>query len=138
MSRTFFDVLIRAVFFSSFLFATAGLAAVPAKVDPRVWQDTEGGNTASFLVLLTEQSDSKGKTKNIVDHKEKRRAVVAGLRETADRTQGDLIALLARSGMKHRSYWVANVVAVEGKRGLVQALVNRDDVKAIESNRAFR
>src|SRR5882762_8257889 len=119
MSRTIFDVLFRGVCFSSFLLVCAALGApapIPAKIDPRIWQDTDNGNTASFLVLLAEQSDSKGKVKDVGNRKDKRRAVVDGLRETAQRSQGDLIALLARSGVKHQSYWVANVIAVEGKR----------------------
>src|SRR5882762_977427 len=126
MSRTIFDVLFRGVCFSSFLLVCAALGApapIPAKIDPRIWQDSDNGNTASFLVLLAEQSDSKGKVKDVGNRKDKRRAVVDGLRETAQRSQGD---------------WVANVIAVEGKRGLVQSLAKRDDVKAIESNRAFR
>lgn len=140
MYRTTFDVLTRAAALLSFLVCSisfAAPAASPAKVDPRVWQDTENGNTASFILLLTEQTDSKAKAKVMADPKEKRRSIVAGLRETAERSQTDLRALLRRAGVKHRPYWVANLIVVEGSRGLVESLANRADVKAIEANHLF-
>src|SRR5207302_1728016 len=142
MYRTSFDVLAHAAAFLGFLLCSISLAiatpaAMPAKVDPRVWQDTENGQTASFIVLLTEQIDPKARASAVSDHREKRRSVVAGLRETAERSQTDLRALLRRVGVKHRPYWVANVIVVEGKRGLIESLAARNDVKAIESNRPF-
>src|SRR2546423_342272 len=123
MYRTTFDVFARAAAFLTFLLCSLSLgmvapAAIPAKVDPRVWQDSKNGNTASFILLLTEQADSKA-AKAVSDHKEKRRSVVVGLRETAERSQADLRSLLRRTGVKQRPYWVANVIAVEGKRALI-------------------
>ncbi|HMC27870.1 MAG TPA: hypothetical protein VKM56_08770, partial [Verrucomicrobiae bacterium] len=107
MYRTSFDVLARAAAFlilllSSISLAIAAPAAIPAKVDPRVWQDTQNGNSANFIVLLAEQIDPKARASAVSDHREKRRSVVAGLRETAERSQTDLRALLRRVGVKHR------------------------------------
>jgi len=81
MFRTIFDVLLRAVCLCSFFLVCAAFAApapISAKIDRRVWQDSDKGNTANFLVLLEQQSDSKGKVKDVGNRKDKRRAVVDG------------------------------------------------------------
>ena len=110
----------------------------PAKVDRRVWQDTENGGSAHFLILLEDQSDTKAVGKKHADRKTKRRSVTAALRETASRSQSDLLQLLRRGNAKHRPYWIINMIAAEGNRGLVEALSKRPDVRAIESDRSFR
>jgi len=113
-------------------------APAPAKIHPRVWQDTENGGKARFLVLLREQTNTTHTAKGNRDARAERRSVVADLRATAQRAQTDLRQLLTRSGAKHRPYWIINMIAAEGSRGLVESLAGRDDVLAIESDRAFQ
>src|SRR6185503_19824300 len=81
------------------IFHAAPLAAAPvppAKVDPRVWQDTKNSGSAHFLILLEDQSDTKAAGKKHADRRAKRRSVTVALRETASRSQPDLLQLLRR------------------------------------------
>src|SRR5260221_14437215 len=98
----------------SVVLAQAAPAERPPKIEQRVWQDTENGGKARFLVLLREQTNTIRKTKGDRDVRANRRSVVAGLRATADHAQTDLRQLLIRSGAKHRPYWIINMIAAEG------------------------
>jgi subtilisin family serine protease len=66
------------------------------------------------------------------------RAIVDALRGTAGASQGPVRAQLDALGAKHRSYWIVNLLAVEGNRAAVEAMAARSDVLAIESDRAHR
>ena len=107
------------------------------KVDPRVWKDAAEGQVASFLVLLADQPDTQGAVRDKPDHQKRGRAVVAALQECADRSQASVIREIESHHGTCRSYWIANLLAVEGKHALVAALARREDVKAIESDQAF-
>ena len=108
-----------------------------AKVDPRIWKDAAEGQTTSFLVLLADQPDTRGAARDKPDRKKRGHAVVAALRECADRSQASVIREIEAHHGTCRSYWIVNLLAVEGKRGLVEALARREDVKAIESDKVF-
>src|SRR4051812_40253230 len=92
-------------------FATPA-AAVPgpwqAKVDPWVLVTSATGST-EFLVFLKEQGDVRG-ADLLTTREAKGQFVFARLRDTAARTQGPLLALLAGRGIEHRPYWVANMI----------------------------
>src|SRR5262249_11778477 len=66
------------------------------------------------------------------------RAVMDGLRGAANASQPALRAQLDALGAKHRAYWVANLLAVEGNRAVVDAMAARPDVLKIETDRAFK
>ena len=108
-----------------------------AKVDPRIWKDAADGQTANFLVLLAEQPDTQDAVRDKPDRKKRGHAVVAALRDCAGRSQASVIHEIEAHHGTCRSYWIVNLLAVEGKRGLVEALARREDVKTIESDRAF-
>src|SRR5258706_7911604 len=67
----------------SVVLAQAAPAERPPKVEPRVWQDTENGRKARFLVLLTEQTNTIRKAKGDRDARADRRSVVAGVSSPA-------------------------------------------------------
>jgi serine protease AprX len=122
----------------NFLPALGAQPPASSKVDSRVWEDVANGGTAHFLILLNEQTDAKTIGKQKADRQAKRRSVTANLRETAGHSQTNVLHLLQQQAAKHRSYWVVNMIAAEGNRGLVEALARRDDVRLIESDRSFR
>src|SRR5258706_8015512 len=140
MYRTIFDVLARApcLFLLMCARGLAAPAAIPAKVNPRVWQDTEHDGSAHFLILLAEQADVKTEAKKHADVKGKRGAVVASLRSTAARTQDGPVEALKVRGLKQRSFWVINAIAAEGPRAAVELLAYRKDVLAIEADRPYK
>src|SRR4030095_11100815 len=118
------------------LLAGVDLPAFPAqpkpdaasKVDPPAWEDTTNGAKAHFLILLNEQGDSKTIARQATDRKAKRRSVTANLSETAARSQAGIVQLLRAHNAKHRPYWVVNMIAAEGPRGIVEALAKSDRV----------
>jgi uncharacterized repeat protein (TIGR01451 family) len=124
------------------LLSLAALLAMPAtqaapqawdaKVDPWVLSTAAAGPT-EFLVFLTEQADVSGadalRTKD-----EKGRYVHERLSQTAARTQGPLLALLAARGAEHRPYWIANMIWVRGDQALIEELALRPDVARLYAN----
>ncbi len=114
------------------------VAAQTAKVDPRVWADTADGQTARWLVILKAQADTRAVAANARGAETRARLVFDALRQTAHNTQPGVRSVLDVFRAKYRAYWIINAFAVEGDRTLVEALAARGDVKAIESDRAFR
>ena len=108
-------------------------AAAPPNVSPRVWAETADGGQTSFMVILREQADLSG-AETIADRVERIRFVVERLRQTADRTQGDLRALLERRGVDYRAFYIINALVVTGNRALVRELAARPDVARIDAN----
>ena len=135
--------------------AAISLAARPlAAIDPRVWADTAGGKTASFIVLLNDQADLSTIEAQTplpataqVGHAAtplhpaawvaRGQAVVTGLRQAAARSQPGLIAYLDAAKAHYRPFWIVNAIEVEGDRRLALALAARPEVARLESNRAF-
>jgi len=104
------------------------------KIAARVVRDTANGQTASFTIYLKDQADLTAAYG--MDREARGRYVYKSLRETAERTQAPLRAMLAAQGVSYRSFWVANVIFAKGGRPLVEALADRSDVAAIETNDA--
>ncbi len=107
------------------------------KIDPRVLQDTGNGQTAHFLVYLSQQAHPGNAAAAARDRDQRGRLVFDALRNVAASTQPAVRAHLEALGLKYRAYWIANVFAVEGNRAAVEALAARPDVQAIESDEAF-
>ncbi len=103
-----------------------------------MWDDTEQGRRGHFLVLMTEQVDAHAMVRHQPDRRARGRLVVAALRQTAERSQAALRAQIAARGTAFRPFWIANLVAVEGDRAMVEALAAREDVWLIEPDRAVR
>jgi hypothetical protein len=103
------------------------------KVMPWVMEKTAGGATAEFLVLLTAQTDLSP-AKLLATKSAKGWFVRNALWETAQATQGPLLAELEARSVEHRAYYIVNMVWVKGDRSLVLDLAARPDVAAIEGN----
>jgi serine protease AprX len=112
----------------------ARAAAKPEdKVLPWVMEKTAGGATAEFLVVLTAQADLNH-ARLLTTKSAKGWAVRNALWETAQATQGPLLAELRARGVEHRPYYIVNMVWVKGDRALLMDLAARPDVAVIEGN----
>jgi serine protease AprX len=116
--------------------ASTGHPSSLAKVDPWVLATGAAGPT-EFLVFLAEQADLSAADR-LPTREAKGRFVFDRLRETADRTQGPLLALLAEHGAEHQPFWVANMIRVRGDLALAQQLAERDDVAYVHANPTVR
>ncbi len=122
--------------------ATAGVSGNASnryvgKVERRVLDDTVNGKSTQFIALMVEQADVS-KAYAMRDQDARGWFVYNSLRATADRSQMGLKAALDARSIGYKSYWAANMLVVSGDRSLVDTLAARGDVRAIESNRAFK
>ena len=107
------------------------------KIDQRVLADTEDGQTAHFLIILSEQADVSGAA-TLRSKAQKGVYVTNLLRETAARTQPAVITQLERLGVNYRTYWITNMIAAQGDRAVVEALAQNPAVARIDPNRAVK
>ncbi len=96
-------------------------------------QSLHRGQTVSFFVELIDQADTSD-ARYLSTKEEKGWYVYNTLTEHARRTQADLIRLLDRENIKYRSFWISNVILVEGDMHLFEMLVVRDDIQALYPN----
>jgi subtilisin family serine protease len=115
---------------------TAGPSLEPGKVSRWVAQHTAAGQPAEFLVVLAEQADLRGAA-SLPTRKAKGRFVHAALLQTARETQGPLLAWLEANRIPHRSFYIANLIWVQGDSAVVQALAARPEVARLEGNPAI-
>lgn len=106
-----------------------------AEIDPRVLEDTEGGKTARFLVILKSQQPKSSAGFGVARDKQQEVNIRMA---AADIAQRDLRAELKMRNVPHRAYWIINVLAVEGNRTIVEKLSTRSDVQRIENDRAVK
>ncbi|MCS6845978.1 MAG: S8 family serine peptidase [Caldilineales bacterium] len=106
------------------------------KVAPTLWTATAGGRRAQALVVLAEQADLS-EARRVPPGAARRRYVYDLLRSTALRTQAPLQAWLAAQGVRYRSHYLVNLVAVEADRPLLLALAARPDVARIAADPAL-
>ncbi len=107
------------------------------KISWQVLADTEEGETGHFLVMLKEQADVSGAA-DLPTKAEKGAYVTKVLRETAARTQPAVVRELEALGASYRSYWISNLIAVEGSREVVEAMARHEAVAKLSSNRAVK
>ncbi len=129
-------ILLAAGFTGGKLASAAGLNS--SRVDPRVLEDTSGGNEGRFLVVLKSQADLDWLATGDQQKAVRAARVADGLRRVADASQAGVIAQLNALKAGYHSYWIANLVAVKGDRAVVEAMAARPDVAYIASDRAFR
>ncbi len=105
------------------------------KVDKWVMNEASLSETqeAEFLVYLDEQADLSG-AENLRSKVEKGRYVYERLTETAERTQGPVLAALKRQGVESRSYWIANMIWVRGNIEVIEKIARRPEVARIYGN----
>ena len=102
------------------------------KVDPALMQSQNGSNT-EFLLVLTERADVSGAS-GLESKKAKGEYVFEQLSQTAARTQSGIIEQLKAAGAQYRSFWIDNMLWVQGDLTLIQALAERTEVARIITN----
>ncbi len=123
--------------------ALAGLDSRPleagaaAKVAPAVWAALSTQKEADVLVLLTAQADLSAAPR-ATTRTTQRRFVRDTLWETAQRSQAPLRAWLDAQGIPYRSFYIVNMLQVQGDKALIQTLAARPDVARIETNPSVR
>jgi serine protease AprX len=118
--------------FQAFVFLLPALAA-ETKLDPRVFAGKAAGESASFLVVMREQADLSG-AEAFGGKAEKGRFVFEALRAQAETTQTPLRAALDAAGVRYRSFYLVNMLEVEGDQSLARELASRIDVATIAPN----
>jgi serine protease AprX len=110
----------------------AGRVRVEAEsiLDPRIFA---GRESASFLVVMREQADLSG-AEAFAGKAEKGRFVYEALRAQAEASQAPLRASLDAAGVSYRSFYLVNMIEVEGDRSLAEELAMRDDVATVAPN----
>jgi len=116
---------------------SARLFAADGRVDPRIFAGKAAGEPASFLVVLREQADLSG-TEALTEKAEKGRFVFEALRAQAEVSQGPLLARLEAAGVPFRSFYLVNMIEVEGNRALAEELAARWDVSSVARNPQVR
>ncbi len=120
------------------------LALIDPEILPRIepallkWR-VEGDGTARFIVHLKEEADLAAATAGEVGSLERGRAVIASLRVTADRSQGELREYLSGQEVagkisRYTPFWIFNGLAVEGDLETVLTLAARPDVRVIRAD----
>jgi subtilisin family serine protease len=115
---------------AALFFAGGVRAEAESKLDPRIFA---GRESASFLVVMREQADLSG-AEAFTGKAEKGRFVYEALRAQAEASQAPLRAALGAAGVSYRSFYLVNMIEVEGDRSLAQELAARDDVVIITPN----
>lgn len=107
------------------------------KVSPALLVNTSAGQSAQFIILLSQQADvSDAKILRTKD--EKAYYVFHRLRDIASKTQEDLINILIHDHVPYESLFIINGIRTEGSQDLIQKLSQRDDVSRIISNLSIR
>jgi serine protease AprX len=87
-----------------------------------------------ILVVLKERADLSS-AKSLPSKQEKGRFVYEQLTSIASKSQSDLLTLLASKGLRTRSYFIVNWIAIYGAdAALVRELVKRSDVERVIGN----
>ena len=114
------------------------VAAPPAasKVARWVAEHTAPGQAAEFLVVLAQQADLSAAA-HLPTRQAKGRYVYETLRQTALKTQGPVLAWLEANQVPHRSFYIVNLIWVQGDASVVEALAARADVARLDANPAI-
>jgi subtilisin family serine protease len=112
---------------------SAAAASPQDKVASWVLEKTADGATAEFIVVLAPKADL-APARALVTKAAKGQYVRDALWDTAQSSQGPLLAELRARGVEHRAFYVVNAVWVKGDRALVMDLAARPEVDRIEGN----
>lgn len=111
-----------------------GSSIVAAKIQPSVLQQLQDGEQPRALIVFAEQADVSAAA-NLPNKQAKGRFVFDTLRATANRTQVAVRALLEQRGIRYRSYYVVNLIAVSAlDAALVAEIAARAEVGRIAAN----
>ena len=118
----------------------SGSAAVEdwrSKVDPVILATSENSQPVEFIVVMQAQADlspaallaTKGK---------KGQFVFDELTAVADQSQASIQNYLASKNVPYQSFWITNMLLVEGDTAVIQAIAQRSDVARLVSNPALK
>ncbi len=114
--------------------AAGGVAA--DKIDPWVLDQLvlAPSGESEFLIVLAEQADLSGAAALRDQARQGALRLRDSLRATAARTQAPLLDELARAGVVHRPFWIANFVWAKGDATALASIAARPDVARIAAN----
>ncbi len=115
---------------ASLLALPALTLAATAPIDANVSQRIASGAAAPVLVVLQEQPDVSG-IRVIAQGDARLAAVVSTLREHAEQNQRALRAELDLRGVRYRSLWAINAIALEADASTLDWLAQRPEVAQI-------
>jgi subtilisin family serine protease len=127
---------------AAFVAGSAG-AAEPAsfaveKVEPLVLRQLERTGHSDFFVWMVERADLSPAAR-METRRRKGEFVLTALRDTARRTQREILGLLERRGIRYRSFYIANKILVRaGSRELLEEIAARRDVARITADHVIR
>lgn len=108
-----------------------------AQIDPRVLEDTAEGKIAHFLVVFRQQLSQQSIGIGEITNDARAAQLVNNLRSVSNETQQNARDYLETQNIQYTSYWVANIMAVEGNREAVEKLAIYPEVELIEPDRSF-
>lgn len=106
------------------------------KVDPIVLKKSKSETNTEFIIVMEEQAELS-KTNTLKTKEEKGLFVYNTLVETATRTQKEVIQILRNKNALFQSYWVANVIWVNGDISIIQEIAPLSAVKEIIENASY-
>jgi serine protease AprX len=116
-----------------------GMSPGPSpEIDPRVWEDLEKGGAGHFLIVFRSQKYFDGFSSLGRDSQKRIASAVSSLQAAAVESQTAVRDHLSALGADFRSYWIANVIAVQGGQALVEELLRFPEIERIESDCAFK
>ncbi|OGN81370.1 MAG: hypothetical protein A2X23_09030 [Chloroflexi bacterium GWC2_73_18] len=115
--------------------STAPLSAAAAKIDKGLLQKLEK-EPGRFVVEFEAKADLQGAGK-IKDHGQRGRFVYDQLTGTATKSQAAAVALVRKEQARARSYWLTNVMVVEGDARLATKLAALPGVGAIRPEKTY-
>ena len=104
-----------------------------SKVDSTLLRAAEAGENITFLVVLQAQADVSG-AKSLKTKDAKGRFVFNQLRQTANRTQQDLIDIIEGNGANYQSFFIVNAILTSGDYELLRELARHPATARIEPN----
>jgi subtilisin family serine protease len=107
------------------------------KIDPRLLQKAEQGETVDFIVLLKEQADVSA-SRNLKNKAERGAFAFGELKKKAAQTQAPLVQLLQAEGAVFKSYLIVNAIHTTGNFSLLKKLAELPAVALIQGNYPVR
>lgn len=106
------------------------LSAAVADIDARAVQRASTGTPAPVLVVLRQQPDVRG-MRFVAKGEERLTSVVTTLREHATQDQHELRHALDQRGLRHRSLWAINAIALHADTATLDWLARQPQVVEI-------
>ncbi len=106
------------------------------KVSVELLQELADNGSAIFFVVMREQADLSGAAA-MPTKQAKGQFVYETLTAVANRTQADLLASLVARGIRYQSFFVSNMVLLQGDLALALEMAARPDVASVEANTIY-